>query len=294
MAEKGINVFHTYVGEYATSMDMAGLSVSILKLDDELKRLLAAPANALMFKQFQLDTAKTYAPLDLTEQGKAAELFRNQEPVAKSSPDSLVAADFIRFFEALKDMSEREKDELVRLDSVAGDGDMGLSMADGFASVARYLKGKTFADIGELFYRVGKDMQVSAASSMGTLVAFGFIGAGAKYRGRKEIGYRELGDLLEAFEQAIMKLGGAKVGDKTFLDGFDPAVQTLKAARSGEEAKSLLPKAYEAAKRGSDATRGMLAQFGRIAFRGEASRDILDPGSVLASLIIRTLAETLG
>lgn len=50
----GINIVHTYVGEYATAMEMAGLSISLLKLDDELKRLLKAPANTPFFKQFQL------------------------------------------------------------------------------------------------------------------------------------------------------------------------------------------------------------------------------------------------
>ena len=50
--------------------------------------------------------------------------------------------------------------------------------------------------------------------------------------------------------------------------------------------------AYEEAKKGSDGTTNMLAKFGRIAFKGEESRTILDPGSVFASLMIRTLAET--
>ena len=65
-------------------------------------------------------------------------------------------------------------------------------------------------------------------------------------------------------------------------------------AKSDEEAKLLLPKAYEAAKKGSDNTTTMLAKFGRIAFKGEESRTILDPGSVFASLMIKTLAEVLG
>ena len=52
--EKGISVWHTYVGEYATSMEMAGASVSLLRLDDELKGWLAAPADTPFFKQFQL------------------------------------------------------------------------------------------------------------------------------------------------------------------------------------------------------------------------------------------------
>ena len=166
-----------------------------------------------------------------------------------------------------------------------------MSISDGFNSVKKYLEGKTFDDVGELFYRAGKDMRVSAASSMGTLMAFGFMGVGKQFRGRTEIRYSELGTLLEAFENAVKKLGGAEVGDKTFLDGFDPAVRVMKAAGSNDEAKALLSKAYEAAKQGSDSTTTMIAKFGRIAFKGEESRTILDPGSVLAALMIRTVAE---
>lgn len=52
--EKGIRVYHTYVGEFATSMEMAGASISLFRLDDELKKYLSAPANTPFFKQFQL------------------------------------------------------------------------------------------------------------------------------------------------------------------------------------------------------------------------------------------------
>ncbi|WP_188454218.1 dihydroxyacetone kinase subunit DhaK [Virgibacillus oceani] len=44
LAEKGINVYKTFVGEYMTSLEMAGCSVTLLKLDDELKELLDAEA----------------------------------------------------------------------------------------------------------------------------------------------------------------------------------------------------------------------------------------------------------
>ena len=54
LKEKGINVYHTYVGEFATSMEMAGMSLSILKLDDELKAFLSAPAYSPFFSQPQL------------------------------------------------------------------------------------------------------------------------------------------------------------------------------------------------------------------------------------------------
>ena len=54
LKECGISVFHVYVGEFATSMEMAGFSISLLKLDDEMKRLLAKPARTPFFEQTQL------------------------------------------------------------------------------------------------------------------------------------------------------------------------------------------------------------------------------------------------
>jgi dihydroxyacetone kinase-like protein len=51
---RNIKVYKVYLGEYATSMEMAGASISILKLDAELKALLAKPANTPFFEQVQL------------------------------------------------------------------------------------------------------------------------------------------------------------------------------------------------------------------------------------------------
>lgn len=50
LAAKGIKVYKTFVGEYMTSLEMEGFSVSLLRLDDELKALLDAPADAIAFK----------------------------------------------------------------------------------------------------------------------------------------------------------------------------------------------------------------------------------------------------
>jgi phosphoenolpyruvate---glycerone phosphotransferase subunit DhaK len=54
LKERRISVFHVYVGEFATSLEMAGASISLLKLDDELKGLLAKPARTPFFEQAQL------------------------------------------------------------------------------------------------------------------------------------------------------------------------------------------------------------------------------------------------
>lgn len=51
LEEKGIHVHRWYVGEYATALEMAGFSISLLKLDDELKELLDDPADTPFFRQ---------------------------------------------------------------------------------------------------------------------------------------------------------------------------------------------------------------------------------------------------
>lgn len=51
LKEKGVKIHKSYIGEFATSMEMTGFSVSLLKLDDELKELLDIPCNSPFFKQ---------------------------------------------------------------------------------------------------------------------------------------------------------------------------------------------------------------------------------------------------
>lgn len=53
LESNGIKVYRTYIGEFATSMEMAGMSISLLKLDDELKKLLDAPAYSPFFQQMK-------------------------------------------------------------------------------------------------------------------------------------------------------------------------------------------------------------------------------------------------
>lgn len=54
LCEKGIGIFHVYTGEFATSMEMMGMSISLFKLDSELKEYLARPASTPFFTQLQL------------------------------------------------------------------------------------------------------------------------------------------------------------------------------------------------------------------------------------------------
>ena len=52
LEELGISVYKPHIGEYATSMEMAGLSLTILKLDEELKGLLGQVAKSPFYTNY--------------------------------------------------------------------------------------------------------------------------------------------------------------------------------------------------------------------------------------------------
>ena len=90
-----------------------------------------------------------------------------------------------------------------------------------------------------------------------------------------------------------MARGGAKVGEKTFLDGIDPAVRALRTADWSVGAAEPLRAAAQAARDGAAHTRDLIARHGRMAIRGEASLGMLDPGAVVAALLVTAFADTL-
>ena len=54
LSDYGISIYKPYIGEYATSMEMAGCSVSLLRLDEEMKDLLDAPAFSPFLLQWEV------------------------------------------------------------------------------------------------------------------------------------------------------------------------------------------------------------------------------------------------
>jgi dihydroxyacetone kinase-like protein len=95
-----------------------------------------------------------------------------------------------------------------------------------------------------------------------------------------------------AFYEGVKARGKVQPGDKTFLDGMKPALDTLDEALQTSQA--LVPAALAAAdgaQRGFEQMRGMLAKQGRMAIRGEASKEYLDPGAAVAALLMRGWAD---
>ena len=126
------------------------------------------------------------------------------------------------------------KDNLIALDSVVGNGDLGLTMTKGFA-VAHETAAKGEADAGRMLYNAGKAMSSAAPSTMGTLMALGLMQGGKVLKGKTELTNDDIADFAAAYLEAVMTRGKAKLGEKTFLDGFHPGVVALKEALAAGE-----------------------------------------------------------
>lgn len=186
------------------------------------------------------------------------------------------------------------RDRLIELDYVMGDGDLGLTMSDGFKAAYETAEASPGEDLGKLFYAAGKSMASAVPSTMGTLMAAGLMQVGKRYKERTGLDLRELGGVMEAFMQGVMARGGAKAGEKTFVDGIYPAVGAFRdALEKGKSPSEAIELAAAAAREGAEHTRTLVAKHGRAAARGEQSRTLLDPGAYVAFLLVSSLCETI-
>ena len=179
---------------------------------------------------------------------------------------------------------EANKSVLTELDSVVGDGDLGLTMSDGFAAAARYAQQSDERDPGRFFYMAGKAMASAVPSTMGTLMASGLMQAGKTFKGREALGLTEAGVLFQAWYDGVQQRGKAQPGEKTFLDGMAPVLAALLA---GEEPLTAARNALLQAQQGVQQTTTMVAKHGRAAIHGERSRTFVDPGAMVAQLLIQ-------
>ncbi len=197
------------------------------------------------------------------------------------------------FLAAASAVMTENRDWLIDLDSIVGDGDLGLTMSDGFKAAYESIKDSDEVDVGKLFYAAGKAMSVAVPSTMGTLMASGLMQVGKTFKGKTDVQPFEYAALFQAFFDGVSARGKAKVGEKTFLDGLFPAIGAMQAAiDAGKTVVQVAQAAAEAARKGYEATQGMVAVHGRAATRGEASRQLLDPGAAVAALLMEAFAQS--
>ena len=206
--------------------------------------------------------------------------------------DKLTTADVKGFISKMNGIAAENKQYLIELDGKMGDGDLGLTMAAVFSALDDFAGGYDDADIGTLLMKGGMAMAKAAPSTMGTLMATGFMRGGKALKGLESMGAAEAASFWQAFVEGIMERGKSKPGEKTIVDALFPAAEAFRAAAAGGKA---LPEAAVSAKKaaeeGLESTKSMVAQHGRAAYYQEKSRDIQDPGATIGSMLVAAFAD---
>ena len=199
----------------------------------------------------------------------------------------LTAADVKSIFLHIKTILDREMENLTTLDSIMGDGDLGITMTRAFTA-AQEEAAKSEENIpGKMLIKLGMTIAKTSPSTMGTLLATGFMKGGKAIEQYQTIRTAELAVFFEAFVKSIMERGKSEPGNKTVIDTLLPASLALRKASDREESlEEAIHSARKASLLGLEASTQMKAQYGRASYYQEKSIGKQDGGATVGTLII--------
>lgn len=202
-----------------------------------------------------------------------------------------------KVLEIIKQISEQiqmEKDFLTELDNVIGDGDHGINMARGFKEVEKKLADFSGKDIGSILKAVGMTLVSTVGGASGPLYGTAFMKAGAAVGAKNEM---DGGDFLNAMDAAIEGIkmrGKAHEGEKTMLDALIPAYNAIKKSyEENNDFKAAISQGVEAAEKGVEYTKTIIATKGRASYLGERSIGHQDPGATSSCLMLKVIQRSL-
>lgn len=193
-------------------------------------------------------------------------------------------------FKAISDTMAANRQYLIELDQRNGDGDLGISMDEGFAAAYGTVTNSGETDLGKLLIAASKTFNEAAPSSLGTIMSLCMMGMARVLKGHETADAALLGEAFQGGVAKIMERAGSKPGEKTVLDALDPAARAL-SEHAAEGMAPALEMATKAAAEGSDSTANMKAVHGRAAYYGDKTLGMVDGGSVAGKLMFAALAQ---
>ena len=289
---RGVAIRASWVGEYVTSLEMAGASVTVMHLDADLERLVAHPCRTPALAVG--DPAPAGTPRPRAAQAAAPGVAGPADVEGALAPGGAITP---AVFGAMLDAAGRAlvaaRDPLSALDGALGDGDHGVTMETGWRAVAQALAALPAGASIRRRCRAAADAFLDAVgASAGPLYAAAFARAADAVAGRRDLDAPHLAAWIAAMAEGIRERGRAAEGDKTMLDAWAPAARAAEAAAgAGADERGVLMAAAQAAEAGRDATAALVARRGRAAKLGERSRGHVDPGAASAAILLRALAD---
>ncbi|SNY92253.1 dihydroxyacetone kinase, C-terminal domain [Cohaesibacter sp. ES.047] len=205
----------------------------------------------------------------------------------KSIEPALVVGLFDRFANRF----EAERDALIALDGKVGDSDLGLTMSKAFIAARDKVHELDQPGLGDLMKQAGAAISKAAPSTMGTLMATGFLRGGKALGEAETLDVSGLAAFWRAYADGVAMRGKAQLGDKTVLDVLDPIAQAFEAqAETGAELDVAGQEAAKAAADALEATKKMVAQHGKAAAFQEKTLGLQDAGGTVACMLAEELS----
>jgi len=195
---------------------------------------------------------------------------------------------------AIAKRMELEKNFLTELDNEIGDGDHGINLSRGFKSVQEKLLTWTDKDIGTILKNVGMELVSTVGGASGPLYGTAFMKAGNVCKGKTELTDADFTAAFGAAVGGVQMRGKAVEGEKTMLDSLCPALKALRDdIDSGRTLIEAMTDAVDAAAKGVEFTKTIVATKGRAAYLGERSIGHQDPGATSSLYMLQTVLEVL-
>lgn len=185
---------------------------------------------------------------------------------------------------SLSTVMSDNREYLIDLDSIMGDGDLGLTMDKIFSVAYEKMKDSDEVGLGKFFMKSGMEMAKAAPSTMGTLVGSAFMKAGKNLGDKTECNAEDLIEFYASLAQGIVERGKAQLGEKTIVDVLLPVSEDLR-SNPPSDIMTVMTKAYELSEKALEKTKEMVAQHGRAAYYQEKSRGHQDAGATVAVLM---------
>ena len=285
----GIQMVDGEVGEFMTSLDMGGLSLTLVWVDDEIEKYWFVPCDSPAFRK----TKMVDDPLD-------SSIVFNTEPEAlkvnkKGNESSRNAAALIaKALEKIKDIISENETMLGDLDAVAGDGDHGAGMTRGSkaaAEAANWLV-KEGAGAQTTLAGAGARWSENAGGASGALWGAALIAAGNALGDNKDLDLKSYSHAVNSFVKSIQQLGGANIGDKTMVDAQIPFAEVFESSVSqGLGFVDAWNRAAISSTSAAKATSSLTPKMGRARVLSEKSIGHQDPGATSFSLIVSTISS---
>jgi phosphoenolpyruvate---glycerone phosphotransferase subunit DhaL len=202
--------------------------------------------------------------------------------------------DLARMIQAAADVIRANERLLSSLDAATGDGDHGTTICRVMDVAAAASRGDAGGSPHRLLDKIGWEVMCVDGGSTSPLLGSFFTGMSEGTGDAPRLGTAAVAAMFQAGLTRLRSQTKAQPGDKTLLDALVPAVDALQAAAaSGHGVAAALRAAAAAADRGAQATKDMIAKFGRAKNLGQRTLGHVDPGATSIALLFQGFADAL-